>query len=95
MSKFDILGTIHTFHGQKLGPEGYGVYQEQAQNQKGIHTPVSGVTHFPDGMSTSKAGDLCTETWGGKPFTELRSDGLELHKRMLDEIKKFPGPNLP
>lgn len=95
MSKINILGTLHTFHGQKRGPEGYGVYQEQAQNQVGVHTPVSGATHFPDGQSQSEAGDLCTETWNGEPFAELREDGRILHELKLLEMYCMPKPNLP
>lgn len=95
MSRVNILGTIWLFHGQKRGPEGYGTYQEQAQNQMGVHTPVSGCTDFPWGLSSSEAGSLCTETWKGAPFRELRASGRELHEYKLLELYAMPKPNLP
>lgn len=80
--------------GQKRGPQGYPKYQEQAQNEKGIHTPVSGVTAFPKGKSQSEAGDMSSETYAGKPHRELRDHGKELHRKKLQEIKDFPAPKL-
>lgn len=82
-------------HGQKRGPEGYPKYQEQAQNQKGVHTPVSGVTVFPGGKGSSEAGNMATETWDGKPNRELRDHGKELHRKKLSEMQAQPKPNLP
>lgn len=82
-------------HGQKRGPEGYGKYQEQAQNQKGVHTPVSGVTGFPGAKGQSAAGDMATQTYGGKPHKELREHGKDLHRKKLSEMKAMPAPNLP
>jgi hypothetical protein len=95
MGKFNIFGTEFRIAGQKRGPNGYPVYQEQAQYQRGIHTPVSGVTNFPDGLSQSEAGGFCVELWSGKPHRELRDHGRELHRKMLAEIRLFPKPNLP
>ena len=94
VSKVNILGFIHTFQGQRCGPEGYPVYQEQAQNQLGVHTPVSGCTGFPGALGRSEAGDLCTETWKGEPFRELRDHGKLKHKAKLTELRKMPAPNL-
>jgi hypothetical protein len=74
---------------QRRGPQGYPVYQE------GIQTPVSGCTNFPQGLSQSEAGNLCCETWNGRPHRELRDHGRELHRKMLAEIIAFPKPNLP
>lgn len=87
MSTFNVFGTEYRCAGQKRGPEGFPVYQEQAQNQMGVHTPVSGVTHFPDGQSTSEAGKLCT--------VELKEDGREKHELKLLEMYCMPKPNLP
>ncbi len=81
-------------HGQKKGPQGYGKYQEQAQNQKGIHTPVSGVTGFPGAKGSSEAGKMATETWKGEPHRELREHGKELHKKKLEEMRSMPKPKL-
>jgi hypothetical protein len=81
--------------GQKRGPEGYGTYQEQAQNQKGVHTPVSGVTAFPKAKGQSEAGDMSTQTYGGKPHKELGEHGKNLHRKKLSEMKAMPKPNLP
>lgn len=81
--------------GQRKGPQGYPKYQEQAQNEKGIHTPVSGVTAFPKGKGQSEAGSLATETWGGKPHKELREHGKQKHKEKLAEMKAMPKPKLP
>lgn len=81
-------------HGSRKGPEGYSKYQEQAQNQKGVHTPVSGVTDFPGGKSTSDAGALSTATWNGEPHREIRDHGKELHKRKLAEMQAMPKPKL-
>jgi len=82
-------------HGQKRGPEGYGKYQEQAQNQKGIHTPVSGVTEYPGGKGTSRAGDYTKDRYGGKPtFSGADHPAKEEHKRVLSEMQSMPKPNL-
>ncbi len=80
--------------GQRKGPEGYPKYQEQAQNEKGIHTPVSGVTGFPGGKGRSEAGDMSTQTYADKPHRELREHGKELHKKKLEEMRAHPGPKL-
>ena len=80
--------------GQRRGPSGYPKYQEQAQYEKGIHTPVSGVTGFPGGKGESEAGNMAKQTWGGKPHRELVEHGKELHKKKLEEIKSFPKPKL-
>jgi hypothetical protein len=94
MAKVNVLGVELQFSGQKKGPQGYPVYQEQAQNQKGVHTPISGCTGFPNGLSTSEAGNLCTETWGGKPHVELRQYGKTKHVEKLQELKAMPKPKL-
>jgi len=89
-----LFGYEIYFPTQGLGPEGYPVYQEQAQNQRGINTPISGLTTFPEGCETSEAGVLCRELWNGKPNRDLRNYGKEKHRQMLKEIKAFPKPNL-
>lgn len=82
-------------HGQRKGPEGYGKYQEQAQNQKGIHTPVSGVTDFPGGKSTSKAGDYTKNRYDGKPtYSGKDHPAIKEHKKVLAEMKSQPKPKL-
>jgi hypothetical protein len=84
------------FPSSKKGPEGYSKYQEQAQNQKGVHTPRSGVTNFPGGQGTSRAGDLTKDRYAGKPTFESGSDhpAKEEHRRVLGEMKSQPKPNL-
>jgi hypothetical protein len=81
--------------GQRKGPEGYPKYQEQAQNQKGVHIPISGVTSFPGGKGTSQAGSYTKERWGGKPlFSGKDHPAIEEHKRILSEMKAMPNPKL-
>ncbi len=80
--------------GQKRGPEGYPKYQEQAQNEKGVHTPVSGVTQFPGGKGTSEAGDMAKERYAGKPMKELVEHSKNLHKKKLHEMRSMKKPNL-
>ena len=81
--------------GQKRGPEGYPKYQEQAQNQKGIHTPVSGVTQFPGGKGTSDAGSYTKERYAGKPlFSGKDHPAIAEHKRVLKEMRETPDPIL-
>jgi hypothetical protein len=77
--------------GQKRGPQGYPKYQEQAQNEKGVHTPVSGVTEFPGGKGTSKAGDYTKDRYGGKPTYEAGKDhpARKEHARVMAESKKI------
>lgn len=77
---------------QRKGPEGYPVYQEQAQNQRGINIPVSGVTGFPRAKGTSHAGDFAKERYAGKPI--LMTEARELHRAMLAEMRAFPKPKL-
>lgn len=75
--------------GQKRGPEGYPKYQEQAQNEKGINKPVSGVTAFPGGKGTSRAGSYVKETYGGKPlFSGKDHPAKEEHRKVLKEMKE-------
>lgn len=80
--------------GQKRGPEGYPKYQEQAQNEKGIHTPRSGITQFPHGKGRSEAGDFSSATYDGKPHEDLREHGKELHRKKLAEMRSMKKPNL-
>lgn len=94
MGKFTIFGTEFIVAGQKRGPQGYPVYQEQAQNQMGVHTPVSGCSNFPGGLGSSEAGGLCTETWSGQPHRELRDHGRYLHELKLLEMYCMPRPKL-
>jgi len=93
-SSFEIFGTTFRMAGQGRGPEGFPVYQEQAQNQRGIHRPVSGCTNFPGGLGESEAGRLCVETWKGQPFGDLRDFGKSKHVAMLAEIRAMAKPNL-
>lgn len=80
--------------GQKRGPEGYPRYQESAQNEKGVHTPVSGVTQFPGGKGTSRAGGYTKETYHGKPlFSGKDHPAKDEHKRVLGEMKSMKGPH--
>ena len=81
--------------GQKRGPEGYPKYQEQAQNERGVHTPVSGVTAFPHGKGTSQAGDYTKERYAGKPlFSGDKHPAKKEHERVLSEMKSMPKPKL-
>lgn len=81
--------------GQRKGPEGYPKYQEQAQNQKGVHTPVSGVTGFPGGKGTSRAGSYTKERYAGKPlFSGKDHPAIEEHKKVLKELKSMKSPKL-
>jgi len=89
-----IFGTEIYFPTQGLGPQGYPVYQEQAQNQKGINTPISGVTGFPGGCETSEAGSICRQVWNGEPNRELQDYAKEKHRKILEDMKAFPKPNL-
>jgi len=78
--------------GQRKGPQGYPKYQEQAQNQKGVHTPVSGVTGFPGGKGTSRAGSYTKEKYAGKPlFSGKDHPAIEEHKRVLKEMREDKG----
>ncbi len=79
-------------HGSRKGPEGYSKYQEQAQNEKGVHTPVSGVTQFPGGKGTSAAGDLAKDRYAGK--ATLTEESKKKHKEKLEEMRKMPKPKL-
>lgn len=79
-------------HGGKRGPEGYDKYQEQAQNQKGIHTPVSGVTGFPGGKGTSNAGSLAKDRYDGKAI--LTDAAKREHAKKLKEMQDAPKPNI-
>lgn len=79
-------------HGQKRGPQGYPKYQEQAQNEKGIHTPVSGVTAYPGGKGTSAAGDLAKARYAGKAF--LTEASKDKHREKLAEMKAMPKPKI-
>lgn len=79
-------------HGSRMGPEGYSKYQEQAQNQKGVHTPVSGVTGYPGGKGTSEAGDLAKDRYAGKSI--LNEHAKNKHREKLDEMRKMPKPKL-
>ncbi len=82
--------------GQKRGPEGFPKYQEQAQNEKGVHTPVSGVTQFPGGKGTSKAGDFTKDRYAGKPtFSGKDHPAINEHKKVLSEMQSQPKPKLP
>jgi len=76
-----------TMQGQKSGPEGYPKYQEQAQNEKGINTPVSGVTTFPGMKGTSNAGESVRngDTAGAKSS----------HQQTLSQIHQMSKPKLP
>jgi len=80
--------------GQRRGPEGYPKYQEQAQNQKGIHTPQSGVTAFPGGKGTSEAGDLAKQRYAGRALPELVEHSKKKHKEKLEEMRAMPAPKL-
>jgi hypothetical protein len=77
--------------GQRKGPQGYPKYQEQAQNEKGVHTPVSGVTGFPGGKGTSAAGDYTKDRYAGKPTFEAGPDhpAKKEHKRVIEESRKI------
>lgn len=81
--------------GQRRGPEGYPKYQEQAQNEKGVHTPVSGVTSFPHAKGTSRAGDLTKDRYAGKPTFEAGKDhpARKEHERVMEESRKIK-PNI-
>lgn len=87
-------GKVHKDYsgGQKKGPEGYPKYQEQAQNEKGIHIPVSGVTQFPGGKSTSKAGDFAKDRYAGKAL--FNEEAKKEHRKVLHEMKHMPKPKL-
>jgi hypothetical protein len=74
--------------GQRRGPEGYPRYQESAQNEKGVHTPVSGVTQFSGGKGTSRAGKYTKETYAGKPlFSGKDHPAKKEHERVLSEMR--------
>lgn len=77
--------------GQRNGPQGYPKYQEQAQNEKGVHTPVSGVTGFPGGKGTSQAGDFVKDRYAGKPTFEAGADhpARKEHAKVMEESKKI------
>ena len=79
-------------HGSKRGPQGHSKYQEQAQNEKGVHTPVSGVTQFPGGKGTSAAGDLTKDRYDGKAI--LNDEAKKKHIEKLAEMKAMPKPKL-
>ncbi len=79
-------------HGSKRGPEGYSKYQEQAQNQKGVHTPVSGVTQFPGGKGTSRAGDYAKDRYAGKAI--MNDSAKAEHHKVLGEMRSMKKPNL-
>lgn len=80
-------------HGSRRGPEGYSKYQEQAQNQKGVHTPVSGVTQFPGGKGTSRAGDYAKDRYAGKAI--LNDHAKKEHHKVIGEMRSMPKPKLP
>ncbi len=85
--------------GQRRGSgEGYPKYQVQAQNEKGVNTPVSGVTNFPGGKGTSKAGDYTKERYGGKPLFHSSDKGghpaVKEHQKVLSEMREMPNPKL-
>lgn len=76
--------------GQKRGPEGHLKYQEQAQNEKGVHTPIPYVTESPGAKGTSIAGSLVSKTHN----QTLVNRGKQKHKDKLEEIINFPKPKL-
>lgn len=82
--------------GGRAGGEGYGKYQEQAQSQKGVHTPVSGVAEYSkETKGTSRAGDYTKDRYGGKPtFSGSDHPAIKEHHKVLSEMKSMPKPNL-
>lgn len=88
-NQFTVFGQTFRIPYQGLGPEGFPVYQEQAQNQKGVHTPISGVTDFPYGTSRSEVGSFIRDRWA-----DFTAEAKELHHKMLAEMRTMPKPNL-
>ena len=79
-------------HGQKSGPQGYPKYQEQAQNEKGIHTSVSGTTAFPGSKGESQAGSFAKDRYNGKAI--LNEPAKKEHRRVIEEARAMPKPKL-